>query len=243
MARAATRPLSTAAAPSFYATLRRRVRAGDADAYLCGSLLPSAARDAFFAVRALNLELAGVRDAARGNVPMARLRFAFWRDLVAEAFSGRAPAAGSPRTEHPLFAPLAASAARHRLTRRWLDRLIEAREADLEGRAPATVAALEAYAEATHGSLLYLTLEAAGVRDVHADHAASHIGKAAGLAMVIRALPLHARLGQRYVPDDVLAKVRGGRKGGKGRAAGAFQHKHTYALTRARSTASPRRTS
>jgi hypothetical protein len=26
-------------------------------------------------------------------------------------------------------------------------------------------------------SLLYLTLEAAGVRDVHADHAASHLGK------------------------------------------------------------------
>jgi hypothetical protein len=46
----------------------------------------------------------------------------------------------------------------------------------------------ECITEATHAltcavlyneqsSLLYLTLEAAGVRDVHADHAASHLGK------------------------------------------------------------------
>ena len=39
-----------------------------------------------------------------------------------------------------------------------------------------------------------------------ADEAASHIGKAAGLGTVLRALPVHARLGQRYVPDDVMAR-------------------------------------
>lgn len=33
------------------------------------------------------------------------------------------------------------------------------------------------YAEDTASALLYLTLEAAGVRNTSADHAASHIGK------------------------------------------------------------------
>ena len=55
-------------------------------------------------------------------------------------------------------------------------------------------------------SMLYLALEACGVRDDDADHAASHIGRAASIATVVRALPVHARLGQRYIPDDVLAK-------------------------------------
>ena len=62
------------------------------------------------------------------------------------------------------------------------------------------------YGEYTQGSLLYLALEACGVRDIHADHAASHIGKAAAIATVLRALPVHARLGQRYMPGDVMTK-------------------------------------
>ena len=193
-----------------YLRLRESVRAGDVEGYFCGSLMPSASRDSFFTMRALNVELAGVRDAARGNAATARLRFGFWRALVGDAFAAGAGggAALLRSSDHPLFAPLAASVARHRHTRRWLERLIDAREADAEGRPPSTVADLEAYAEATYGSLLYLSLEAVGVRDVHADHAASHIGKALGLAMALRALPVHARLGQRYLPDELLKKVR-----------------------------------
>ena len=34
-----------------------------------------------------------------------------------------------------------------------------------------------------------------------------HVGIAAGLATLLRGLPVHARLGQRYVPDEVLAAV------------------------------------
>lgn len=35
---------------------------------------------------------------------------------------------------------------------------------------------VENYAESTASSLLYLTLESCGVKNVHADHAASHVG-------------------------------------------------------------------
>ena len=62
--------------------LRALVYRGDADGYLCGAFMPSAARESFYVMRAFNIEVAGVRDAARGNVQTARVRLAFWRDFV-----------------------------------------------------------------------------------------------------------------------------------------------------------------
>ena len=198
---------SAASSSSPYSALREKLRSADYEAYLCGSLLPSQARDSFFTLRALNAELASVREAARGNAATGRMRMAFWRDLVDKAFSGAA-AGASGATAHPLFEPLKACLGRHKHTRRWLERLIDARDSDLDGSAPVSVAELEAFSEATHASLLYLSLEALGVRDLHADHAASHIGKALGIANVLRGFPLHARLGLRYMPEEVMLKVR-----------------------------------
>lgn len=193
----AARRLSTLVDPT--EALRQAVRRGDADNYLCGSLLPTAARDSFWAVRAFNIEVASVRDATRGNAMTGRVRMAFWRDFVAKACRGEPIA-------HPLHGPLTAAIARHGHTKRWLDRIVDARDADLDAPPPATVADLELHAERSASSLLYLSLEACGVRDVHADHAASHIGKAAGIAAALRGLPVHSRLGQRYVPDELVAK-------------------------------------
>ena len=204
------------AAPArHHSTLQQRVRSGDSEMYLCGSLLPSRARASFFATRALNIEVAGVRDAVRGNAPRGRVRMAFWRDLIGAACEaaplggagGGGGGGGAQLAAHPLFAPLRDAVAAHGHTRRWLERLVDAREADLEGRAPATVAAMEAYFEATQGSLLYLTLEALGVREAGADRAASHLGRAVGIATLLRSLAVHARLGQQYLPLDLLSKV------------------------------------
>jgi NADH dehydrogenase [ubiquinone] 1 alpha subcomplex assembly factor 6 len=67
--------------------------------------------------------------------------------------------------------------------------------------------ALEQYAENTASSLLYLALECLGMRDINADHAASHIGKALGLVTVIKALPYNAKVRQLYLPLDLTVKV------------------------------------
>ena len=50
------------------------------------------------------------------------------------------------------------------LTRRFLDRLVDAREADLEQSQIATLQQLTEYSEETSSSVLYLSLECAGVR-------------------------------------------------------------------------------
>ena len=48
-----------------------------------------------------------------------------------------------------------------------------------------TVAQLEDRLEATQSSLLYLSLEAVGVRDAQAQHAASHIGERKAVSNLI----------------------------------------------------------
>lgn len=52
--------------------------------------------------------------------------------------------------------------------------------------------------------MIYLS----GVKDVHADHAASHIGKAQGIATCLRATPYHSGRRKVYLPMDVCMLVR-----------------------------------
>lgn len=66
---------------------------------------------------------------------------------------------------------------------------------------------LEKYAEQTSSTLLYLALQAIGASDVHSDHAASHIGKAMGIATVLRATPFEIRERRLYLPAETMAKV------------------------------------
>lgn len=53
----------------------------------------------------------------------------------------------------------------------------------------ATIDALETYAENTYSSLSYLALESFHRRSLTLDHIASHIGKASGIAAVLRGMP------------------------------------------------------
>lgn len=215
------RAVSTAAvaAPPFRETLR----VIDFEAYACGSLLPSGARSAYFACRSYAHEVSAVRDMASSSAT-ARVRLAFWREVLAAAFrvGGVADAAAPPPPQtgtagavalaaasHPLTGELAASVRAHALTRRWFERVVDARDAELDGVTHASVGDLESFSEATQSSLLYLVLEALGVRDEHADAAASHVGRALGIAHVIRTLGVNGRKGLCSVPNDVLLAVRG----------------------------------
>lgn len=46
-----------------------------------------------------------------------------------------------------------------------------------------------------------------GVKDVHADHAASHIGKAQGIVMCLRATPYNSSRCKVYLPMDICMLV------------------------------------
>ncbi len=71
---------------------------------------------------------------------------------------------------------------------------------------PASLAALEEYAEASSGRLVYLALEMLGVHDPGAGEAGLHVGIAYSLAGLLRAMPFHARAGRQFIPADIAAR-------------------------------------
>ncbi|XP_059502126.1 NADH dehydrogenase (ubiquinone) complex I, assembly factor 6 isoform X2 [Stegostoma tigrinum] len=92
---------------------------------------------------------------------------------------------------------------KHKLTKRWFLRIIEERERNLNEKAFTSIQELESYAEHTQSSFIYLILEVLGVKDIHADHAASHIGKAQGIVTCLRSTPYHRMRRKVYLPLDV----------------------------------------
>src|SRR3546814_12992281 len=89
---------------------------------------------------------------------LGQIRLQWWRESVEEIYRG------VPR-RHEVVGPLAQAVTRHDLTRAHFDRVIDAREADLQDETPASVGELEGYCESTAAPLLYLCLEILGVRD------------------------------------------------------------------------------
>ncbi|XP_053324237.1 NADH dehydrogenase (ubiquinone) complex I, assembly factor 6 [Spea bombifrons] len=171
------------------------VRKRDYEGFLCTLLLPPESQSSVFALRAFNVELSQVKDSVSQR-DLGVMRMQFWRDAVDEIYSGNPP-------HHPVAAELSKAVQKHKLTKRWLARIIDEREKNLNDRPYRSLTELETYAENTQSSLLYLTLETLGVKDIHADHAASHIGKAQGIITCLRAVPYHSSRRQVFLPVDI----------------------------------------
>src|SRR5438128_11342945 len=117
------------------------VQRHDRDRFQTVLFAPAARREALFALYAFNYEIASVRK--RVTVPtLGRIRLEWWRETIAAAYEG------GPVPRHTVVEPLTAAIRENALTREHFDRLIDARERDLEDEAPASLAALEDYAEA-----------------------------------------------------------------------------------------------
>ncbi|XP_038069404.1 NADH dehydrogenase (ubiquinone) complex I, assembly factor 6-like [Patiria miniata] len=174
------------------------VRKSDYESFLSALLLPQSARASAFALRAFNVETASINDnVTEKHIGLMRLQF--WKDAIAKIYEGAPP-------QQPVAMELSRVVHRHKLSKRWLTRIIEARAETLDAKPYQSVEELETYAENTSSSLLYLTLEALGVKDVNADHAASHIGKAQGIVTLLRATPYHVSRRQILLPLDVTIK-------------------------------------
>src|SRR5438132_5762254 len=176
------------------------VRRRDRDRFQTVLFAPAARREALFALYAFNHEIASVRE--RVTEPtLGRMRLEWWREIIAAAYES------GPVRRHVVVEPLTEAIREHALTREHFDRLIDARERDLEDEAPASLAALEDYAEATSARLVYLALEILGVRDPAAQQAGRHLGIAYALAGLLRAMPYQARAGRCLVPVDIATRA------------------------------------
>lgn len=181
----------------------QQVRTHDHDRFLTTLFAPADRREALFALWAFNLEIAKTREVVREPI-MGQIRLQWWRDAIAAAYGE------GPLPEHAVTVPLAAAIRDHALSRESLDRLIDAREADLEEEPVADSEALAAYVAATAVPPLLLALQVLGVGDGAAGEAARHVGLAYGLTGLLRAVPFHARQQRVLLPADRLAANGGG---------------------------------
>ena len=176
------------------------MRRYDRDRFQTALFAPAARREALFALYAFNYEIARVRE--RVTEPtLGRIRLEWWREAVAAAFEG------GPVRRHVVVEPLTVAIREHRPTRAHFDRLIDARESDLDDEPPASLEALEDYAEGTSAGLIYLALEILGACDPPATVAGFHVGIAYALAGLLRAVPYLARTGRRFIPTDIAART------------------------------------
>ncbi|XP_068040650.1 NADH dehydrogenase (ubiquinone) complex I, assembly factor 6 isoform X2 [Anomalospiza imberbis] len=171
------------------------VRKRDYEGFLCSLLLPVESRTSAFALRAFNVELAQIKDSITQKTT-GLMRMQFWRDAVEDIYNDNPP-------HQPVATELWRAVKRHNLTKMWFTKIIDEREKNLDDRAYRSIQELETYAENTQSALLYLTLETLGVRDIHADHAASHIGKAQGIVTCLRATPYHCTRQKVFLPMDI----------------------------------------
>jgi NADH dehydrogenase [ubiquinone] 1 alpha subcomplex assembly factor 6 len=162
------------------------VRRHDRDRYQTVLFAPAARREALFALYAFNYEIARVRETVTQPM-LGQIRLQWWRENIAAAFGGEGIG------HHPVVEPLTAAIRELGLTRDHFDRLIDARETDLADEPPASLAAVEDYAEATSARLLYLALEVLGVHNLAAAEAARHIGIAYALVGLLRLLSVRTR--------------------------------------------------
>jgi NADH dehydrogenase [ubiquinone] 1 alpha subcomplex assembly factor 6 len=187
--------------PTVPETLAQSLRRHDRDRYLTTLFAPAERRADLVALYAFNFEVAKTREIVHEPL-LGRIRLQWWRESIDAIYRGL------PLRKHEVIEPLAAAIRRHDLTRYHFDRLIDAREADLEEEPPASLNALEVYAEDTAARLVRLALEILDARDEGAGEVGRHLGIAWALTGVLRALPVQVRLRRVSLPADLIANAR-----------------------------------
>lgn len=174
------------------------VRRHDRERYLTALFVPADHREDLLALYAFNLEVAKTREVVREPM-LGQIRLQWWRDALEEIYGGKAP------RRHEVVQPLADAIRRRNLPRAPFERLLLARERDLDEAPVATLAALEAYADSTAGELVALALAVLGVDDPATHLRARSVGRGYALTGLLRAVAFHARQGRCLLPVDVLA--------------------------------------
>eukprot|EP00835_Amoeboradix_gromovi_P006431 NODE_754_length_4537_cov_0.586525.p2 type:complete len:251 gc:universal NODE_754_length_4537_cov_0.586525:2051-2803(+) len=88
------------------------------------------------------------------------------------------------------------------LNQYWLNKMIDCKLVHKHN----TLEELEEYCESSYSSILYISSEIIGVKDIKIDHILSHIGKCTGLINTIRGVGHFAKKRQSYLPIYLMAK-------------------------------------
>ncbi|NKB49126.1 MAG: squalene/phytoene synthase family protein [Alphaproteobacteria bacterium] len=174
----------------------REVHTHDHDRYLTALFVPADRREAVFALYAFNAEVARTREAVSEPI-LGQIRLQWWREALGGIYEGTV-------REHPVVEGLNDAIQGHGLERERFETLLDARTDDLDDAPPADLAALEAYAGATSGTLSAMVMAILGFTDGAPVRAAHMVGTAWALIGLMRAVGFHAQSQRLYLPDDLL---------------------------------------
>ncbi|MGE3649949.1 MAG: phytoene/squalene synthase family protein [Reyranellaceae bacterium] len=175
-----------------------QARMADHGRWLASLFAPEAARRDLWALLAFNAEIARTREVVREPM-LGQIRLQWWREAIDEAYRGQVRA-------HQVMMPLADAIARRTPPRERFETLIDGRLRDLDDAPFESLAALEAYAAATSGSLSLLMLDLLGVGD-GAREAAAAIGTAWALVGLASATPHLAARRRLMLPRDLMGAI------------------------------------
>ena len=168
------------------------VRRYDRDRFVTALFAPAAAREDLFTLYAFNIEIARIRETV-SEAMLGQIRLQWWRDALDRICRGD-PA------YHPVADDMSKLIRRQSLPRPLFDRLIEARELDMQDQPPATLAQLKLYVEDSSAGLSALAALVLGGEDGATQEAARHVGQAWGLVGLLRAHPFAIKLRRLYLP-------------------------------------------
>lgn len=169
----------------------------DPDRFLLSLLMPPGHREALWALYAFNHEIAKTREVV-SETQLGLIRLQWWREAIDGIYrGGEVPG-------HEILHALAAAIEAHDLPQELFEKLIYAREFDLEDAVPETLQGMVNYADFTSTPLVHLSLMVLGhdeneqvVRQAAIDYA---------LIGLLRAVPFHAGQRRCYLPADLLAQ-------------------------------------
>ena len=158
-----------------------------------------AIRKSIFALRAFNIETAIIQDSVK-TTDTAMMRIEWWKLAIDDALKLKP-------VQHPVLLELSNTTERSQLSKIWFTRILNQRLDLLNRSSFPSMDSLEMYADQTASSLLYLQLEAIGVKNLNIEHASGHLGKAIGITTLLRGLPYTLANDRILLPSSVMAKV------------------------------------
>ncbi|XP_028037364.1 NADH dehydrogenase (ubiquinone) complex I, assembly factor 6 [Bombyx mandarina] len=179
------------------------VRQHDYENFLATLLLTKAVRSPTLVVRAFNVEVARIQDQTTDS-QTAAFRLQFWNDTLKLLYKNDQTLKNIPA--NPIAQELFKVCNSCKLPKRYLERLIAARGNILKSKHFQSLEDLEKYAEDSVSSIYYLILSISDVTNVHADHAASHLGKAQGIVNILRSVHVASYHKTVTLPMNTLMK-------------------------------------
>jgi NADH dehydrogenase [ubiquinone] 1 alpha subcomplex assembly factor 6 len=179
------------------------VRKLDTSKFLTTLFAPERARTTMLAIHAFSLEIKQIQ-AKTSQTTISRMRYAFWKESIDSTFKGNPPSRTCNLTLDPVCQSIAAALEHTRLSQSWFKRIINAYEEGLEINHYADLNQLAQHGENSVSPLIYLNLQALGVSNIRADHAASHIGKAVFIASILRDFPLNLKYRKSFLFRQIL---------------------------------------